>query len=59
MKVTMNKTIHNISGEEFKKGEKVEVIDCWFNKISDDITISVRNQEGKCLIAWIKYFGMK
>jgi hypothetical protein len=53
MFVKMRKTVHNISGVEFKEGQKVEVVDCWFNKIADDIYISVKLDD-KYLIGSIK-----
>lgn len=42
MKVRMKKTLRNMKGEEFGKGEIVELFDCWINESCNIIYIAIR-----------------
>lgn len=42
MKAKMKVTLTNMRGEEFKKGEIVDVVGCWINSISNRIYIKMQ-----------------
>lgn len=45
MKAKMKSTLTNLKGEEFKKDEVVEVLECWINNSINRIYIKIQLNE--------------